>query len=67
MKKSFSSETVFRSQNHILSEQLKEAERRFYEYDYSEAYEIAAAAVEKAAPGAVQKIESQKTKEHQYQ
>ncbi|RPK05757.1 hypothetical protein BSBH6_02460 [Bacillus subtilis] len=57
----------FRSQNHILSEQLKEAERRFYEYDYSEAYEIAAAAVEKAAPGAVQKIESQNTKEHQYQ
>lgn len=57
----------FRSQNHILSEQLKEAERRFYEYDYSEAYEIAAAAVEKAAPGAVRKMESQKTKEHQYQ
>ncbi|KAF1681564.1 septation ring formation regulator EzrA [Bacillus sp. SKDU12] len=57
----------FRSQNHILSEQLKEAERRFYEYDYSEAYEIAAAAVEKAAPGSVRKIESQKTKQRQYQ
>lgn len=45
----------FRSQNHILSEQLKEAERRFYEYDYSEAYEIAAAAVEKPHQGLSEK------------
>lgn len=45
----------FRSQNHILSEQLKEAERRFYAFDYDDSYEIAAAAVEKAAPGAVEK------------
>ncbi|MCY9091876.1 septation ring formation regulator EzrA [Bacillus mojavensis] len=48
----------FRSQNHILSEQLKEAERRFYAYDYEQSYEIAAAAVEKAAPGAVKKIKA---------
>ncbi|MGK9267301.1 septation ring formation regulator EzrA [Bacillus inaquosorum] len=48
----------FRSQNHILSEQLKEAERRFYAFDYEDSYEIAAAAVEKAAPGAVAKIKA---------
>nr|4UXV_A Chain A, Septation Ring Formation Regulator Ezra [Bacillus subtilis subsp. subtilis str. 168] len=48
----------FRSQNHILSEQLKEAERRFYAFDYDDSYEIAAAAVEKAAPGAVEKIKA---------
>lgn len=48
----------FRSQNHILSEQLKEAERLFYTYSYNEAYEIAAEAVEKAAPGAVKKIKA---------
>ncbi|KYC93505.1 MULTISPECIES: septation ring formation regulator EzrA [Bacillus] len=48
----------FRSQNHILSEQLKEAERLFYAYSYNEAYEMAAAAVEKAAPGAVKKIKA---------
>ncbi|KJR68484.1 septation ring formation regulator EzrA [Bacillus velezensis] len=48
----------FRSQNHILSEQLKEAERLFYAYSYNEAYEMAADAVEKAAPGAVKKIKA---------
>ncbi|BBP91585.1 hypothetical protein BsIDN1_52030 [Bacillus safensis] len=37
----------FRSQNHILSEQLKEAERRFYAYDYNGSFDVAAAAVEK--------------------
>ncbi|MFB8735466.1 septation ring formation regulator EzrA [Bacillus sp. SL00103] len=49
----------FRSQNHILSEQLKEAERRFYAYDYTGSFDIAAAAVEKASPGAVQKLLAQ--------
>lgn len=48
----------FRSQNHILSEQLKEAERLFYAFSYNEAYEMAADAVEKAAPGAVKKIKA---------
>ncbi|MED1122474.1 septation ring formation regulator EzrA [Bacillus atrophaeus] len=57
----------FRSQNHILSEQLKEAERRFYAYDYKEAYEIAAAAVEKTVPGAVKKIESEQSALHVHQ
>lgn len=49
----------FRSQNHLLSEQLKEAEKRFYSYDYDEAYDIAASAVEKASPGSVKRLESQ--------
>lgn len=49
----------FRSQNHMLSEQLKEAERRFYSYDYDEAFEIAARAVEKASPGSVNRLKSQ--------
>lgn len=57
----------FRSQNHILSEQLKEAERRFYAYDYSGSFDVAAAAVEKASPGAVQKLLAQQEKEYQHQ
>ncbi|MEN2450143.1 septation ring formation regulator EzrA, partial [Bacillus sp. JR_15] len=57
----------FRSQNHILSEQLKEAERRFYAYDYNGSFDIAAAAVEKASPGAVQKLLAQQEKEYQHQ
>lgn len=57
----------FRSQNHILSEQLKEAERRFYAYDYMGSFDVAAAAVEKASPGAVQKLLAQQEKEFQHQ
>lgn len=57
----------FRSQNHILSEQLKEAERRFYAYDYNDSFDVAAAAVEKASPGAVQKLLTQQEKEYQHQ
>lgn len=57
----------FRSQNHILSEQLKEAERRFYAYDYNGSFDVAAAAVEKASPGAVQKLLAQHEKEYQHQ
>lgn len=57
----------FRSQNHILSEQLKEAERRFYAYDYNGSFDIAAAAVEKTSPGAVQKLLAQQEKEYQHQ
>ncbi|MFN2747630.1 septation ring formation regulator EzrA [Bacillus sp. z60-18] len=49
----------FRSQNHALSEQLKEAENRFYSYEYDEAYELAARAVEKASPGAVGRLEAE--------
>ena len=57
----------FRSQNHILSEQLKEAERRFYAYDYNGSFDVAASAVEKASPGAVQKLLAQHEKEYQHQ
>lgn len=46
----------FRSQDRILSEQLKEAEKSFYAYQYEEAYDIAARAVEKASPGAVARL-----------
>ncbi|KAA6448595.1 septation ring formation regulator EzrA [Bacillus swezeyi] len=49
----------FRSQNHMLSEQLKEAENRFYSYEYDEAYDIAARAVEKASPGSVERLGAQ--------
>ncbi|VEH80896.1 septation ring formation regulator EzrA [Bacillus licheniformis] len=48
----------FRSQDRILSEQLKEAENCFYAYQYEEAYDIAARAVEKASPGAVARLEA---------
>ncbi|MCY7727998.1 septation ring formation regulator EzrA, partial [Bacillus safensis] len=57
----------FRSQNHILSEQLKEAERRFYAYDYNGSFDVAAAAVEKASPGSVQKLLAQQDKQYQHQ
>ncbi|MGE6628861.1 septation ring formation regulator EzrA [Bacillus sp. NPDC077027] len=57
----------FRSQNHILSEQLKEAERRFYVYDYTGSYAIAAEAVEKASPGAIAILTKDHEKEYQHQ
>ncbi|NPC93742.1 septation ring formation regulator EzrA [Bacillus sp. WMMC1349] len=46
----------FRSHNQILSEQLKEAENRFYANKFDEAYRIAATAVESVSPGAVNQL-----------
>lgn len=47
----------FRSSNPILSEQLKEAERKFHLFEYDSAYEIAVTAVEKVSPGSTRRIE----------
>lgn len=48
----------YRSSNAFMAESLKEAEKRFHNFDYQAALETAAAAIEKVEPGSMQRLEA---------
>ncbi|MFJ8264418.1 septation ring formation regulator EzrA [Peribacillus asahii] len=48
----------YRSSNAFMAESLKEAEKRFHNFDYQAALETAAAAIEKVEPGSMKRLEA---------
>lgn len=48
----------YRSSHVLVAESLKEAEVKFHQFDYQEALEIAASAIEKVDPGSMKKLEA---------
>ena len=48
----------YRSSHAFVAESLKEAEEKFHHFEYQEALEIAASAIEKVDPGSMKKLEA---------
>lgn len=48
----------YRSSNTFVAESLKEAEEKFHHYEYQEALEIAASAIEKVDPGSMKNLKA---------